>query len=119
MVQSFRDLMVWQRSMQLAVAVYQLTQAFPRKEIYGLTNQARRSAVSVPSNIADGQGRLNTGESRQFLGVALGSNCELWTQLEIARALGYGDTQRIDEAEGLSNEVGKMINPILKSLTDD
>ena len=99
MVQSFRDLVVWQRAMQLTVAVYRLTQGFPREEVYGLTSQIRRSAVSVPSNIAEGQGRLGTGEFRQFLGVARGSNCELLTQLEIAQSLGYGDTKTIKEAE--------------------
>jgi four helix bundle protein len=116
MVQSFRDLVVWQRAMQLTIAVYRLTQGFPREEVYGLTSQIRRSAVSVPSNIAEGQGRLGTGEFRQFLGVARGSNSELQTQLEITRALGYGDTKIIEEAEGLSNEVGKMINAILQTL---
>jgi four helix bundle protein len=116
MVQSFRDLLVWQRSIQLTVAIYRLSQSFPHEEIYGLTSQIRHSAVSVPSNIAEGQGRLNTGEFRQFLGVARGSNCELQTQLEIARALGLGDIQQIEVAEGLSSEVGKMINAILKTL---
>ena len=88
MVQSFRDLLVWQRSMQLTVVSYRLTQSFPREEMYGLTSQIRRSAVSIPSNIAERQGRLGTGEFCQFLGVARGSNSELQTQLEIARALG-------------------------------
>ena len=86
MVQSFRDLQVWQRSIESTVAIYRLTQNFPREEVYGLTSQIRRSAVSVPSNIAEGQGRLATGEFRQFLGIARGSNFELQTQLEIARA---------------------------------
>jgi four helix bundle protein len=116
MVQSFRDLLVWQRSIQLTVAIYRLTQSFPREEIYGLTSQIRRSAVSISSNIAEGQGRLNTGEFRQILGVARGSNCEVQTQLEIARALGFSDNKLIEEAEGLSTEIGKMINAILKSL---
>ena len=116
MVQSFRDLVVWQRSMQLTAAVYRLSKGFPRDEIYGLSSQIRRSAVSIPSNIAEGQGRLGTGEFRQFLGVARGSNCELRTQLEIAGVLGYCDAKTIEEAEGLSNEVGKMINAILQSL---
>jgi four helix bundle protein len=116
MVESFRDLVVWQRSIQPTVAIYRLTESFPRQEVYGLTSQIRRSTVSIASSIAEGQGRLNTGEFRQFLGVARGSNCELQTQLEIARALGSGDIKLIEEAEGLSNEVGKMINAILKSL---
>jgi four helix bundle protein len=112
-VRSFRDLLVWQRSIQLATAAYRMTGNFPREEIYGLRSQIRRSAVSVPSNIAEGQGRLSTGEFRQFLGVARGSNCELQTQIEIARALKLGETGLLDEVEGLSFEVGKMINAIL------
>jgi len=67
-VQSFRDLQVWQKSMELTVVVYRITQSFPREEAFGLTSQLRRSAVSIPSNIAEGQGRLNTREFRQFLG---------------------------------------------------
>jgi four helix bundle protein len=116
MTQSFRDLQVWQRSMQLTVAVYRMTKDFPREEIYGLTGQIRRSAISVPSNIAEGQGRLNPAEFRQFLGIARGSICELQTQLELARALEFGKPKLIDEAEGLSHEVGKMIYAFLESI---
>ena len=87
-IQSFRDLQVWQRSMELTVVVYRFTQSFPREEMSGLTSQLRRCAISIPSNIAEGQGRLNAREFRQFLGVARGSNCELQTQLEIVRWLG-------------------------------
>jgi four helix bundle protein len=118
MVQSFRDLIVWQRSMQLTVAIYRLTQNFPREEIYGLTSQIRRSAVSVPSNIAEGQGRRSTGEFKQFLGIARGSNAELQTQLEIARSLGFGDSKLTDDAESLSHEVGKMLYAMQESLQD-
>ncbi len=102
--------------MQLTVAVYRLTKDFPRDELYGLTGQIRRAAVSLPSNIAEGHGRLNTGEFRQFLGIARGSNSELQTQLEIARVLRIGDPKLLDEAEGLSREVGKMIYATLQSL---
>jgi four helix bundle protein len=118
MVKSFRDLLVWQRAIQLSVAIYRLTQGFPREELYGLSSQIRRSAVSVPSNIAEGHGRLNTGEYRQFLGIARGSNFELQTQLEIARALEFGNSKLLDEAEGLSHEVGKMIYGILEGIKD-
>jgi len=118
MVQSFRDLAVWQRSIQMAVEVYRLTQGFPREEIYGLTSQMRRAAVSIPSNIAEGHGRLSSNEYRQFLGIARGSNFELQTQLEIARALGKGDSKLLDEVEGLSHEVGKMIFGVLKAMKD-
>lgn len=118
MSQSFRDLQVWQRAMQLTVAIYRLTKGFPRDEIYGLTSQIRRAAVSVPSNIAEGQGRLSPGEFRQFLGIARASICELQTQLEIARSLQFGKPELINEAEGLSHEVGKMIYSFLESLKD-
>ena len=103
--------------MELTVSIYRLTKDFPREELYGLTGQIRRSAVSVPSNIAEGQGRLNTGEFRQFLGIARGSTCELQSLLEIARALHFGDLKLIDKAESLATEVGKMIFAILKSLS--
>ena len=118
MVKSFRDLQVWQRAIQLCVAIYRLTKDFPRDELYGLSSQIRRAAVSVPSNIAEGHGRLNAGEYRQFLGIARGSNFELQTQLEIARALMLGDSKLLDEAEGLSFEVGKMISGILNAIKD-
>jgi four helix bundle protein len=101
--------------MQLTVAIYRLTKAFPREEIYGLSSQIRRADVSLPSNIAEGHGRLNRGEYRQFLGVARASNFELQTQIEIARAIGIGDPKLLSEAEGLSHEVGKMLYAILDS----
>jgi four helix bundle protein len=104
--------------MQMSILVYRLTREFPREEIYGLTSQMRRSAVSVPSNIAEGQGRLSPGEFRQFLSIARGSLCELQTQLEIARALNFGKAELLNEAEGLSHEVGKMIYSFLESLKD-
>lgn len=85
--QSFRDLAVWQRALQLTVAIYRLTADFPREEMYGLISQIRKAAVSIPSNIAEGQGGLTVGEFKPFLGIARGSNFELPTQLEIGRAL--------------------------------
>jgi four helix bundle protein len=118
MAQSFRELLVWQRAMQLCVAVYCLTRGFPREELYGLSSQIRRSAVSVPSNIAEGHGRLSGGEFRQFLGIARGSNFELQTQLEIARTLKLGEPSLVTDAENLSHEVGKMIFSLLESVND-
>jgi four helix bundle protein len=115
-VQSFRDLIVWQKSIDLATAVYRVTREFPREELYGLTSQIRRCAVSVPSNIAEGQGRMTSGEFRQFLGIARGSNFELQTQIEIARRLGLGDSKLLNDAEALSHEVGKMIYSILDKI---
>ena len=115
MAQDYRDLIVWQKAIDLTMCVYQLTRSFPKDEIYGLVPQMRRAAVSVASNIAEGRGRLNKAEYRQFLGVARASNFELQTQLEIARELEMGDPKLVDHAEGLSHEVGKMIYAILES----
>lgn len=116
MGQVFRDLQVWQRSMQLTDAVYELTKGFPREEIYGLSSELRRSAVSIPSNIAEGHGRLNSGEFKQFLGIARGSTYELQTQLELASLLGLASPANIEHALGLSHEVGKMMFALLQSL---
>jgi four helix bundle protein len=87
----YRELLVWQRAIQMVVNVYKLTRQFPREEQFGLTRQLRRAAISVASNIAEGHGRASTGEYRQFLGMARGSNFEVQTQLVIARELGFGD----------------------------
>ena len=119
MTKSFRDLVVWQRAMQLTVAIYKLTKSFPREEQFGLTSQIRRSVISIPSNIAEGQGRTTAGEFKQFLGIARGSTCEVQTQLEIARALNFGDAKLIDGAEALSNEVRKMLFGLLESLSPE
>ena len=116
MSSGFRDLVVWQKSMQLAAEIYELTKEFPREEIYGLTSQMRRSAVSIPSNIAEGQGRANPAEFRQFISIARGSNCELQTQLELALALKFGNADMIASAQQLSEEVRKMMYGLLSSL---
>lgn len=115
MANSFRDLVVWQRGMQLTLAVYKLTREFPREELFGLTGQMRRAAFSVPCNIAEGHSRLNTAEFRQFLGIARGSNAELQTQLELSKALGYATSDAIRTAEKLSSEVGKMLYAMINS----
>ena len=100
----------------MTLAIYRLTVGFPKEELYGLTSQIRRAGVSVASNIAEGYGRMSTGEYKQFLGMARGSNSEVQTQLVIARELGYGNTQVLQEAESLSIEVGKMLLAILRKL---
>jgi four helix bundle protein len=116
MSNGFRDLVVWQKSMQLAVEVYRLTKSFPREEVYGLTSQMRRSAVSIPSNIAEGHGRLNAKEFRQFLGIARGSTYELQTQLELAQSLEFASLDQIDSSSKLSQEVERMIFALLGSV---
>ena len=102
--------------MQLASGIYRLTQGFPREEIYGLTSQLRRAAVSIPSNIAEGHGRSGVGEYRHFLWIARGSNFELQTQLEIAGDLKMGDPKLLKESEALSQEIGKMIYALISKL---
>ncbi len=116
MLRSFRELTVWQKSMQLATGIYKLTQGFPREETYGLSSQLRRAAVSISSNIAEGHGRSGVGEYRQFLWIARGSNFELQTQLEIAKALNMGDPKLLKESESLSQEIGKMVYALLDKL---
>jgi four helix bundle protein len=119
MGKSFLDLIVWQRAVDMTVSVYELTDSFPRKEIYGLTSQLRRAAVSVASNIAEGAGRGSKKEFRQFLNVARGSNCEVQTQLIIASRLNLTAHKDIEMAESLSHEVGRMLNGLLQSLLPD
>lgn len=115
-VSSYRDLVVWQRAMALVSAVYKLTRSFPEPERFGLTSQVRRAAVSIPSNIAEGQGRLATKEFRQFLGVARGSLKEVETQLLIGVDLGYASEEEITACLDLANEVGRMLNALIKAL---
>jgi four helix bundle protein len=116
MGESFRNLTVWQRAIKLTLAIYKLTSSFPDSERFGLTNQLRRASVSVASNIAEGYGRATRGEYVQFLGNARGSISEVETQLVIAKALGFGSMPSLIKAEGLCNEVGRMLRALMKSL---
>ena len=116
MGESFRNLSVWQRSIEMTLAVYQLTSRFPESEKFGLTNQLRRASVSVASNIAEGYGRATKGEYVQFLGHARGSNSEVETQIVISKALGFGSKEMLQTSEDLCNEVGRMLGAMMKSL---
>jgi four helix bundle protein len=116
--QNYQDLIVWQKAIELVAAVYSASKAFPREEIYGLTSQLRRAAVSVPSNIAEGQGRSTRGEFRQFLCQARGSLYEVQTQVHIAVRLGYL-TQ--EDAKVLKDDivaVAQLLNGLLRSLKE-
>lgn len=115
-VQMYRDLIAWQKSIELVTDVYRCTSKFPKEEIYGLTSQLRRAAVSVPSNIAEGQGRHSTGEFRHFLGQARGSLFEVETQILIARQLGYLGEQETNCLLQTSAEVGRILNGLYASL---
>ena len=116
MAQDYRDLVVWQKAVELTVLTYKATQSFPQTELYGLTSQMRRAGVSIASNIAEGRGRIGGAEFRQFLGVARGSTCELLTQIHVARALGFGSKTELDEAESLANQVSKMLLRFIQTL---
>ena len=113
---SYRDLRVWQRAIQLTTAIYRCTETFAREELYGLTSQLRRAAVSIPSNIAEGKGRNTLREYRHFLAIARGSNMEVQTQLVIARELQFGSLEKLAAAEALSEEIGSMLAVMLRRL---
>ena len=116
MAQHYRQLIAWPKSIVLVTDLYKLSNLFPREEIYGLTSQIRRSAVSVPSNIAEGQGRRTSGEFLQFLRNAYGSLCELETQVTIANNLDYLTTNQTDAFLQQTAEVGRIINGLIASL---
>jgi four helix bundle protein len=106
---SYKDLVVWQKAMDLSIAVYQMTRTFPKEEIFGLTSQMRRAAVSITSNIAEGEGRKSRREFAHFLGIALGSKAELETQLILSEKIGLAKREDSIKAHNLLNEIGKML----------
>ncbi|MBV9073095.1 MAG: four helix bundle protein [Acidobacteria bacterium] len=116
MSHTHRDLVVWQEAKGLAVSIYKISESFPKHEIYGLTSQIRRAAVSIVSNIAEGQGRLTRGEFVQFLGQARGSLLELLTQLEIAVALGYVSIPDFTTLEIKASTVLRLLNGLMGSI---
>ncbi len=115
-IKSHRDLLVWQKAMDLVVIVYKATNQFPKEELYSLTSQIRRAAVSIPANIAEGQGRRLSGEFIQFLGNSRGSLLELDTHLEIALRLGYLTPTQHSNIQSQVQEVGRLLNGLLRSL---
>jgi four helix bundle protein len=116
MVKSYKDLLVWQRSIQLSLSIYRLTQTFPKEERYGLTSQIQRAGVSIPSNIAEGYGRGTRKDYKQFLSIARGSTLEVQTQLLIANELGYCNSAALEQAQSLSEEVSKMHYSLVQKL---
>jgi four helix bundle protein len=115
----FRDLIVWQKSMVLAGDVHRVTAAFPKAEIFGLTSQLRRAAVSVASNIAEGSGRTTPGEMRVFFGHSRGSVYEVETQLCIAESLAYLDRAGLQKLLEQCWEVVRMLNALINRLKGD
>jgi four helix bundle protein len=116
-INSFRELEVWKRSIELAKCIYRLTDKLPRSELYGLTSQIRRSAVSIPSNIAEGYNRRNRKEFLQFLGIAYGSAAEAETQLVLIKELYLADDEQINNSFSLNTEIQKMLYSLMKKLS--
>ena len=115
-IKNYRDLLVWQKSMAVVVALYRATNDFPRNEQYGLTSQMRRCAVSIPSNIAEGRQRGSRKEYRYFLFIAYGSGAELETQLEIAQQLSFSTKDTLQKISDDLGEVLRMLNSLIQKL---
>lgn len=116
-VKNYQELISWQRAMDLVEDVYRASRDFPREEIYALTSQIRRAAVSVPSNIAEGQGRRSTSDFLRHLSIAYGSLREVETQILISRRLKYISQAKLDEVMSRAGEVGRLLNGLMASLT--
>jgi four helix bundle protein len=116
-VRSYRDLLVWQKGMDLAAEVYRLSRGWPKEEIYGLTSQARRAAASIPANIAEGYGRQSTASYGQFLKIARGSLKELETHLLLAERVGLVAEGTCADALSMADELGKMLGALIMSLS--
>ncbi len=114
-ISSYKDLIVWQKSVELVITIYDLAEKFPREETYGLTQQMKRSAVSIPSNIAEGRFRGTKKDFVQFLRIAYGSGAELETQIEIAKRLPKTKTLDYSKANLLLTEVMKMLNVMIRN----
>ena len=113
---SYQDLIVWQKSMQLVKEVYTLVKMLPKEEQFALSDQMRRAVVSIPSNIAEGYGRNSTNDYIRFLNIARGSKYELETQIQICVMLNYISKEKAATALELSEEIGRMINALIKKL---
>ncbi len=115
-IRSYKDLTVWQKAYQLCLDIYKVTKRFPKEEVYGLTSQIRRSAVSVPSNIAEGYGRRTRPAYIQFLNIAYGSVCELETQMLLSKDLAYMNDGKLKEIINDIGDVERMLTGLIKSL---
>jgi len=116
MSKAYKDLVVWQKAMDLVIKIYKLTDNFPKSELFGLTNQMRRSVVSIPSNISEGKMRLSDKEFKRFLKIAYASASELETQLEIGKRLSFGNLEKYLCIENLLVEILKMLNKLIHSI---
>jgi len=116
-VNDFKKLRVWQKGIDLVKDIYSLTKSFPKEESYGLTSQMRRSAISIPSNIAERFKRYHAKEDIQFLNIALGSSAELETQLIISKELGYSNEKNLEDIFEKINHISRMVKVAIKKLS--
>ena len=116
---SYQGLKVWQKAMDLAAVIYKLTKKLPKEELYSLSDQMRRSAISIPSNIAEGQDRNTDRDFARFLTISRGSKAELETQLLICVKVGYLNEADIKEAMDILNEIGRMLSSLITKLKND
>ncbi len=116
MIESYKDLIVWQKSMDLAELVYHFSEILPSSENFGLKSQIRRAAISIPSNIAEGYGRQSSGSYKQFLMVARGSLLELETQIELSVRLKYLDKEKVSKLESNIVEISKMLTSLISKI---
>lgn len=117
-INSYRDILAWQQAMELVTAIYKSTEMWPKEEVYGLTSQVRRAAVSVPANIAEGYGRDTRGAYQQFLRIAQGSLKEVETHILIAERLGFIKQDTINPIMAKSESVGKLLRLLIRKLSD-
>lgn len=115
-IRSYKDLIVWQKAVDLSVLVYKITENFPKSEVYGITSQIRRAMVAIPSNIAEGQMRGHKSEYIQFLRIAFASGGELETQLLISLKIGYLKQEDFAKLDCLLQEILRMLNSLISSL---
>ena len=115
-IESFKDLKIWQKGMEIVIDIYNLTKDFPREELYSMTSQMRRSAISIPSNIAEGFKRYHDKEYRQFLHITLGSSAELETQLILAKKLEYIKEKEAEKIYEKIDHLSRMITALMRKL---
>ena len=115
---SYKDLIVWQKAMDLVVEIYRICKFLPKEENYGLSDQMRRSVISIDSNIAEGQARDSKKDFLRFLSIAQGSKAELETQIEICRRLKYIPDNELQKSENLASETGKMLRNLIRKLQE-
>lgn len=116
MLNSYKDLIVWQKSIDLVIEIYRITYLFPKSELYGLTNHIRKTVISIPSNIAEGFSRKHKQENIQFLRIAFGSGAELETQIVIVKRLKFIDLKEFEKTDNLLEEIQKMLNKFIANL---